>query len=1327
MSRQQPDASAAGQRRVLVGVRIRPKRMPTAAAMMGPCTAALSEQYDATCLFPTNTGSSGAVWSSSHMEDDAVATGSSQPTVTIVRPAGCRDAPEGGAAGRAGGAAAHAPPISGGFSLPTYSMSSSAHSALLLPHPFAFDAVFDDTEPQEAIFSQFVEEPLVQSLDEGTNLTVMAYGQTGGGKTHSIVGEFPSPSASATSKVACGPGHVDFSSSSVPLPSGAGLLARVLHCVCHAVQCSRQTTSSTTTTIPRFHIVLSAVEVYNETVRDLLFNFPVAAGSGGHRGEPSRVSTRAAHPPPPVFSTAAGHDVSPAASLGGLLQCREVDDDVHLHGLTTVPITQAGGDSFRAGLHVFAHALGNRAVGSTHMNERSSRSHALFTVDVLEAVRQPPLPCSTTAAVSKGSTSPDSRWCRIVLLDLAGSERVKRSGVSGPALQEAVCVNKSLTALSNVVHQLAARGDGMAASGGGVIVDACTRGQLVASQHIPFRDTKLTRLLRPALCHSRSRMILLVNVSPAASSYAETLMALRFADRAKSLVVPDDVFSQGKRAAQSASLEQTLLRMQYDVDCLAADVRLASLTASPDDDHASEAAQRRIVPGSEPRGHPPLPSVSAGVAATGRRQRVAPSRDAFNGICRRLIGEANHREGQRKAVFDEAVAKEAALLVDEERRRRRLSTDDTANPFKEDKPSRERAIVQAALALLCHQNNQLQEELVAYGSILSETNSFSDLIQWAAEQHHTQGRNGRGGPRLPSPAELTGLADPKSRADAGRAPQPAPTIDFAAVATSDPAPSRSRVLDAVDKALRATRHVDGSGTHHQAALKMLKASRRELAERQRHLVEVDRCLDEQVRMARTESLQQQHALSAACRQADDVTGRLFVQSVLPYLDARWWWLSVQCFGCGPEPYGGAIPLLSCESEVGSHLRATAGEMGVDDNDDRLGTTIADCFRGSLVAAEEPRPSTRGTVLSWPEIRGAASRSPIWDAASSPVSQGGEMPSSSRATSPPMALVPAPQPTIATVKSDSDSTPVESGGAGLTAVTTAAKLDCFLPAIGGRPMDDEVGGRRVEGPTDETHLSDSDDDLPLSSSTEQRLGWMKPFAVACLTAAVSGEDPAVAAALFRDRLDKCPIDVEVVSRVINIARTDPAGRVVSPSQVHATLQSTCVDGAGGRPSDGAAPLIVRRCAAAVSVVGFERFASWMTGDIDEAERPERDADEGSEWISRMISRMEAAPPEGRLEQKHTFGVIDAVARRADLACYHGGPHPHPRVARPPLPGDGHDDDGISPPPALRSQRMQTCRAVCGVLADAIGGHFGGAPNGDRPIMVSTVDIAGLLSP
>ncbi|KAI9334261.1 P-loop containing nucleoside triphosphate hydrolase protein [Obelidium mucronatum] len=137
-----------------------------------------------------------------------------------------------------------------------------------------------------------------------------------------------------------------------------------------------------------------------------------------------------------------------------------------------------------------------RIVASTNMNAESSRSHSIFVLQIN----------------LKNLVDGSSRTGKLYLVDLAGSEKIGKTGATGQTLEEAKKINKSLSAL-------------------GMVINALTDGK---AQHVPYRDSKLTRILQESL-GGNSRTTLVINASPSSFNEAETLSTLRFGMRAKSI------------------------------------------------------------------------------------------------------------------------------------------------------------------------------------------------------------------------------------------------------------------------------------------------------------------------------------------------------------------------------------------------------------------------------------------------------------------------------------------------------------------------------------------------------------------------------------------------------------------------------------------------------------------------------------------------------------------------------------------------------------------------------------------------------------------------
>ena len=163
-----------------------------------------------------------------------------------------------------------------------------------------------------------------------------------------------------------------------------------------------------------------------------------------------------------------------------------------------------------------------RAVAATNMNQESSRSHSIFVVTI------------TQKNIETGS----AKSGQLFLVDLAGSEKVGKTGASGQTLEEAKKINKSLSAL-------------------GMVINSLTDGK---STHIPYRDSKLTRILQESL-GGNSRTTLIINCSPSSYNDAETLGTLRFGVRAKAIKNKAKINAE----LSPAELKQLLKKAQSQV------------------------------------------------------------------------------------------------------------------------------------------------------------------------------------------------------------------------------------------------------------------------------------------------------------------------------------------------------------------------------------------------------------------------------------------------------------------------------------------------------------------------------------------------------------------------------------------------------------------------------------------------------------------------------------------------------------------------------------------------------------------------------------------
>ena len=210
-----------------------------------------------------------------------------------------------------------------------------------------------------------------------------------------------------------------------------------------------------------YSLEASFLEIYNESIKDLLL-------PGGA-------------PKPKKGFSASGSGTASASSLSVV---HHDNGTTEVPGLTRVPVDCA--DDIE---EVLQRAAKNRSVARTDMNEVSSRSHSVFTLHI------------------RGEHEAKSTELRgtLNLCDLAGSERVGRSGAEGARLKEAGAINKSLSALGEVFQSLNKK-----------------------TSHVPFRNSKLTYLLQPCF-QGDGKTLMLVNLSPTQESASESLCSLRFA------------------------------------------------------------------------------------------------------------------------------------------------------------------------------------------------------------------------------------------------------------------------------------------------------------------------------------------------------------------------------------------------------------------------------------------------------------------------------------------------------------------------------------------------------------------------------------------------------------------------------------------------------------------------------------------------------------------------------------------------------------------------------------------------------------------------------
>lgn len=172
----------------------------------------------------------------------------------------------------------------------------------------------------------------------------------------------------------------------------------------------------------------------------------------------------------------------------------------------------------------------NRSTAATLMNELSSRSHAIFTISIEQHALTDPEEQGYTCA-------------KFHFVDLAGSERAKRTGASGTTMKEGISINKGLLCLGNVISALTE--------------------DVKKNVHVPYRDSKLTRILQDSL-GGNSKTCMIACISPADTNYEETLNSLKYASRARH-IKNKPVINRDPNSALIAQLRQEIFHLKAEV------------------------------------------------------------------------------------------------------------------------------------------------------------------------------------------------------------------------------------------------------------------------------------------------------------------------------------------------------------------------------------------------------------------------------------------------------------------------------------------------------------------------------------------------------------------------------------------------------------------------------------------------------------------------------------------------------------------------------------------------------------------------------------------
>ncbi|KAJ6113028.1 hypothetical protein N7512_008352 [Penicillium capsulatum] len=340
---------------------------------------------------------------------------------------------------------------------------------------FVFDRVFPETIDQDGIWEYLSDS--VNSFLQGYNVSILAYGQSGAGKSYTM----------GTS----GPNEQNNSDAMGIIPRAAQLLFEKLD----GPSKHNRNGSTTGLRTPQRYSMSSAasfgklnleknwqlkatyVEIYNEQLRDLLLP-----------------------------------DTTPAHDRGTVSIREDAKGRIILTGLHQVNINSF--DDLIGALN-FGSAI--RQTDSTAINAKSSRSHAVFSLNLVQrkAPAQPSSPKEKRMSMPVDSFSGDSITVdsKLHFVDLAGSERLKNTGASGERAKEGISINAGLAALGKVISQLSSRQSG---------------------SHVSYRDSKLTRLLQDSL-GGNAITYMIACVTPAEFHLSETLNTVQYAQRARAI------------------------------------------------------------------------------------------------------------------------------------------------------------------------------------------------------------------------------------------------------------------------------------------------------------------------------------------------------------------------------------------------------------------------------------------------------------------------------------------------------------------------------------------------------------------------------------------------------------------------------------------------------------------------------------------------------------------------------------------------------------------------------------------------------------------------
>ncbi|XP_045080695.1 kinesin-like protein KIF21A isoform X3 [Coregonus clupeaformis] len=291
-----------------------------------------------------------------------------------------------------------------------------------------------------------------------------------------------------------------------------GIIPRAVKHLFRGIEERRQAATEQGKPVPEFKINAQFLELYNEEVLDL---FESTRDMDGKRQK----------------STIKIHE----DSNGG----------IYTVGVTTRMVT-----SEAEMMQCLKLGALSRTTASTQMNVQSSRSHAIFTIHLCQVRVCTPDDSEsneTDNRLANSSSEMNSEFetltAKFHFVDLAGSERLKRTGATGDRAKEGISINCGLLALGNVISALGDRSK--------------------RSTHVPYRDSKLTRLLQDSL-GGNSQTVMIACISPSDRDFMETLSCLNYANRARN-IKNKVMVNQDKASQQISALRTDIARLQMEL------------------------------------------------------------------------------------------------------------------------------------------------------------------------------------------------------------------------------------------------------------------------------------------------------------------------------------------------------------------------------------------------------------------------------------------------------------------------------------------------------------------------------------------------------------------------------------------------------------------------------------------------------------------------------------------------------------------------------------------------------------------------------------------